>query len=81
MKKEYLEISGHFLKQKKKDIREIREESIRTNEKLIKDGIIGDIKTIFEQEGEEDYDKPKRASSFWNNNCIQYESNGDTITN
>ena len=42
--------------------------------KQIKDRIIRDIRTLF---GEEDYYKPKRLSNFWNNNCIEYESNGD----
>ena len=41
-------IFGHFLKQKK-------------NERIIKDRIIRDIRTLLEQE-EEDYFKPKRAS-------------------
>ena len=45
------------------------------NERLIKDKIIRDIGTLFEQK--EDYCKPKRVSSSWNNNYIQYESNGD----
>ena len=38
-----------------------------------------DVRTIFEQE--EDYYKPKRVSSFWSNNCIEYESNGDKSSN
>ena len=46
------------------------------NERLIKDKIIRDIRTLFEQQ-EEDYYKPKRVSSFWNNNYIEYENNGD----
>ena len=25
----------------------------------------------------EDYYKPERVNNFWNNNCIEYESNGD----
>ena len=37
------------------------------------------MRTLFEQE--EDYYKPKRASKFWNNNYIQYESNGDKNRN
>ena len=43
------------------------------NERLIKDTIIRDS-TLFEKE--EDYQKPKRVSSFWSNNYIEYESNG-----
>ena len=44
--------------------------------KAIKDGIIKDIETLFEQE-EEDYYKPVRFGNFWNNNYIKYESSGD----
>ena len=40
--------------------------------------VIRDIRTLFEQE--EDY-KPKRVSNFWNNNYIEYESNGDETRN
>ena len=46
----------------------------KKKKKQIKDRIIRDIRTLF---GEEDYYKPKRVSNFWNNNCIEYESNGD----
>ena len=34
-----------------------------------------DIRILVEQE--EDYYKPKIVSSIWNNNYIDYESNGD----
>ena len=47
----------------------------RKNERLMKDKTIRDTKTLFELE--EDYYKPKRVRSFWNNNYIEYESNGD----
>ena len=40
----------------------------------LKDKIIRDIRTLFEQE-EEDYYKTKRVSNFWNNNYTEYESN------
>ena len=33
--------------------------------------IITDIRILFEKE--EDYYKPKRVSSLWNNNYIEYE--------
>ena len=56
-------------RRKNKEIKEI-------NNRLIKDKIIRDIRTLFEQE-EEDYYKPKRVSNFWNNYYIKYESNGD----
>ena len=45
------------------------EKKKKQNEKLIKDKIIGDIRSLFE---EEDYYEPKRANSFWNNNYIEY---------
>ena len=46
-----------------------------TNERLLKDRIIRDIRTLFERQ-EEDCYKPKRISNFWNNNYIEYESDG-----
>ena len=51
-------IFGHFLKQKKK--------KKKHNERIIKDSIIKDIRTLFEEE-EEDYYEPKRVSNFGNN--------------
>ena len=42
-------------------------------DRLIKDRIIGDIRTIFEQD---DYYKLRRVGNSWNNNYIEYESNG-----
>ena len=47
--------------------------------KSSKDEIIGGISTLFEQE--EDYYKPKRVNSFWSDNYIEYESNGDKSSN
>ena len=47
-----------------------------TNKRLVKDRIIRDIKTLFEQQ-EDDYYKPQRVNNFWNNEYIRYESNGD----
>ena len=49
------------------------------NERIIKDRIIRHIRTLFEQE--EDYYEPKRVSNVWNNNCIEYGSNGDKNRN
>ena len=63
---------GHFLKHKKKK----KIEKKKQNERIIKDRIIRDIRTLFEQQ-EEDYYEPKRVSNFWNNNYIESESNGD----
>ena len=62
---------GHFTKQKKKK----RKKEI--NDRLIEDRIIRDIRTFFQQEEEKDYYKARRVSSFWNNNYIEYESNGN----
>ena len=45
----------------------------------MKNRMIRDIRTLFEQE--EDYYKPKRLNNFWNNNYIEYENNGDKNRN
>ena len=42
--------------------------------KVIKERIIIDIRTLCEQEDE--YYKPIRVGNFWNNKYIEYESNG-----
>ena len=47
---------------------------IKENE-TIKDKIIRDIKIPLEKE--DDYYKPMKVGNFWNNNYIEYESNGD----
>ena len=52
----------------------------KQNEEIVKDRIIRDIRTLFEQQ-EEDYYKPKRVSNFWNNNYIEYKSNGSKNRN
>ena len=40
--------------------------------------MLRDIKNLFEhEEGEENYYKPVRVSTFWSNIYIEYESNGD----
>ena len=54
-------------------MKEIRK---KNNQRSIKERIIGDTRTLFEQQ-EEDYYKPKRVSNFWNNIYIEYECNGD----
>ena len=63
------------MKQKKKKEKEITEKK----EKLIKDRLIRDIMTLFEQQ--EDYYKPERVNNIWNNNYIEYESNGNKNRN
>ena len=56
------------MKQKKKERKKERnEEKKEINDRLLKGGIIRDIRTLSEQE-EKDYYKPKRISNFWNNN-------------
>ena len=67
--KDKIMIFGHFLKPKKK-----KKEEKKQNEKIIKNKIIRDIRTLFQQEG--GCYEPKRVSNFWNNNYIKYESNG-----
>ena len=62
---------------RKKEIREKKEINVR----LIKDRVIRDIRTLLEHEDDDDYFKPKRASNFWNNKYIEYESNGDRNNN
>ena len=47
--------------------------------KPIKDKIINDIRSLFEQEV--DYYKPIRMSSFYSNNYMKYESDGDKDKN
>ena len=51
------------------------------NERIIKGRIIRDIRTLFEQEEEEDNYEPKRVSNLWNNNYIEYKSNGNKNRN
>ena len=48
------------------------------DERSIENRIIRDVKTPFEQE---DYYKPKRVNNNWDNNYIEYESNGDKNRN
>ena len=43
--------------------------------KAIKGRIVGDIRSLFEQE--EDYYKPVRVGNFYSTNYIKYESNSD----
>ena len=51
-----------------------------TNERLIKERINRNIRKLFEQQ-KKDYYKPKRVSNFWDDNYIEYESNGDKNRN
>ena len=64
-------------KRRKNEIREIWEKKKQEhNKRLISNRIIRDIRTVLEQE-DEDYLKPKRINSFWNNDYIEYESSDD----
>ena len=65
---------------KKKRKNKIVEKNININNRLIKDRVIRDIRTLSKQQ-EEGYYKPKRVGSFWNNNYIEYERNGDKNSN
>ena len=59
------------MKQKKKK----RKKKRKHKEGITKEGKIRDITTLFEQE--EDYYEREKVSNFWNNNYIEYGSNGD----
>ena len=48
----------------------VKKENETTNDKIIRD-----INLLFEQG--DYYYKPVRISNFWNNNYIEYKSNGD----
>ena len=49
---------------------------LKKENKAIKNRIIRDIRSIFEHK-EEDYYKLVKVGSFWSNNYIEYESNGN----
>ena len=53
-----------FRNRKKKEDRKKKKQ----NEKIIKDKIIRDIRTLFEQVEEEDCCEPERVSNFLDNN-------------
>ena len=53
---------------------------LKKENEVIKDKIIRDTRTLFEQK-EEDYYNPIRLGNFWNNNYIEYESSGDRNKN
>ena len=54
---------------------------LKKENEAIKDKIIGDIRTLLEQQEEKDYFKPIRVGNFWNNNYVEYESSGDRNKN
>ena len=45
--------------------------------KSIKDRILRYINNLFEDEEEKNYFKPVIVNNFWNNNYIEYKSNGN----
>ena len=54
--------------------------NLKKGNKVIKYRIVRDINTLFEQQ-EEDFYKPVRVVTFWNNNYMEYESSGDRNKN
>ena len=58
-----------------KDIKNLLRQKKET--KAIKDRILRDIENLSEYEEEENYYKPVRASKFWSNYHIEFESNDD----
>ena len=64
-----------FAMEEEKKKKEKNQRKKELNERLIKDRIIRDITTLPEQE--EDYYQPEGVNNLWNNNYIEYESNGD----
>ena len=51
---------------------------LKEETKAFKNSILRDIKNPFEhEEGEENYYKLVKVSTFWSNNYIEYKSNGD----
>ena len=67
----------------KKEINNTTLEDLRNlfrlmNVKQWKNGIIRDIKYLFEhKEQQKNYSKSIRVANFWSNNYIEYKSNGD----
>ena len=69
------DIWTHVETEEEKKGRKELEKKKEHNERLIKDGIVNNIRRLFDQD--EDYYVPKSVNNFWNNNYIEYESNGD----
>ena len=66
--------------EEKKIIKDIRNLfRLKKETKAIKNRILRDIKYLFEHEKEEEnYYKPVRVNTFWNNSYIEHKSNRDT---
>ena len=69
-----------FKQKEIKKIRPIKNNWYRCLINYISDPIRNGVGEIFEQT-EEDYYKPKIVRNFWNNNYIEYESNGNRNRN
>ena len=66
----------------KKAIQSIRNLfKIKNENKAIQYRIIRDIRTLFEQQEENDFYKRIRAGSFWNKNSVKCQSSGDRNKN
>ena len=66
----------------KKAIQSIRNLfKIKNENKAIQYRIIRDIRTLFEQQQENDFYKRIRAGNFWNKNSVKYQSSGDRNKN
>ena len=68
-------------KSKKNIIKSIRNLfKLKKENEVIKGSTIRDVRTLSEQQ-EDNYYKPIKVGNFWNNNYIEYESNGDRNKN
>ena len=69
------DIRNIFRRRKEIDNSTIKDITKKKENETIKDRIIRDIKSLFEQEN--DYYKPIRVGNLWNDSFIEYESNSD----
>ena len=65
------------MKQKLKTKKERKQKKKELNHRIIKDITIREIKTLFEQQQQQDYYNPKRVTNFHNNNYIKCKRNRD----
>ena len=65
------------MKQKLKTKKERKQKKKELNDGIIKDIAIREIKTLFEQQQQQDYYNPKRVTNFHNNNHIKCKRNRD----
>ena len=69
------DIKNIFRLRKEIDNSAIKDITKKKENETIKDRIIRDIKSLFEQEN--NYYKPIRVGNLWNDSFIEYESNSD----